>query len=173
MTQLWMWEYNGQDEVGIKSVVDKQELFRTDDFYSLATQHSRRTIGQVTNLHKVKAVDEADIVFDDAAIGEILYFLNLAWVGVLPSCNLDNKRLGKLLNLFREPPKPVTEPKRFGAIVEAQLDGRHGIGGFPVAERKHLWKLEGSGWELINIEGFSALWCWFIDPVVISEGVRN
>ena len=66
----------------------------------------------------------------------------------------------------------VTEPKNFGAVVEAKLDGKRGIGSFPVAERKHLWKLESSGWELINGGEFGALWCWFIDPVVISEGQK-
>ena len=78
MNQLWGWKCNGQDEVGIKSVVDKQELFRTDDFYSLATQRSRRTIGQVTDLHKVKVVDAdavvigSDVIHFDKFLNEVI-----------------------------------------------------------------------------------------------------
>jgi len=161
-----MWKYNGQDEVGIKSAVDKQELFRTDDFYSLATQHSRRTIGQVTNLHKVKVVDADDIVFDDATIEEIFYFINLSWVSGMFT-NRDHERLGKLLNLFREPPKPVIEPTGFGAIVEAESKFYR--------DETLEWQLtitKSSDKWMNKYQGF-ACWSELINPVVISEGVPN
>ena len=156
MSELFTWEYKGDYWIGYK---------RDDGSLGGISKQGWQGIvySQVTNLHKVKVVDADAVV--------------LAHEDKLNSRTLVKNFDGSIstfLHYLHYPfTPPVTEPKGFGAIVEAKLNDRHGIGGFPVAERKHLWKLESSGWELINIEGFSALWCWFIDPVVISEGVSN
>jgi len=169
-TQLWMWEYNGQDEVGIKSVVDKQELFRTDDFYSLANQHSRRTIGQVTNLHKVKAVDEDAVVIEKDVI-HFDKFLNEVIEVSGSNYDFDYTKSQKVhecamyLQYKIYPTPPVTEPTGFGAIVEAQ-----------VSEINKPQRLVHSGHGFWILEGGterSFTWDRLTNPVVISKGVSN
>ena len=158
MIQLWAWEYNGQDEVGIKSVVDKQELFRTDDFYSLATQHSRRTIGQVTNLRKVKVVDVDAVVIDlseydrtnvDTAMKSIALPTPLAEI------------IAKIYYAITLTP-PVLEPTGFGAIVKADMSSDQNRQMFV---KNLLWFRKDD-----PERGF--LWNSLQNPVVISEGQK-
>ena len=117
MTQLWAWEYEGKTEVGIKSIVDKQELFAVLDWSSLV-QGVRRTTYQVTNLRKVKVVDEDAVQERTSA--------DLLWVH-------DGKEWRTRYAMWRGKPlktkedwdnyylamnPQVTEPKNFGAIVK-------------------------------------------------------
>ena len=165
-TQLWMWEYQGQTEFG-----NITESFAWTSSYSFG-RNQRREKNLVTNLRPAKVVDEDAAVIKGASEAELSLMLSFAAVDASRQ-GRDSKYVARMAMLAAQFDPPVLEPTGFGAIVEAQLDGRHGISSFPVAQRKHLWKLEGFDWKLINGAGLNALWCWFIDPVVISEGVTK
>jgi len=165
-TQLWMWEYEKKTESGHSW---SDGFVCTPRFGDPRNLGIRRT-SEITDLRPAKVVDADAVVIEGITRDELCFLINPP-ENPTRQQGIDQFKLWQLFKTQLTP--PVTEPKGFGAIVEAKLDGKHRIGGFPVAGRKHLWKLESSGWELINIEGFSALWCWFIDPVVISEGVSN
>ena len=148
MNQLWAWEYEGQDEVGIKSIVDRQELFAVKTWISLV----RRTTSQVTDLRKVKVVDEDAIIFDKEVLDHWKKLLSeKKWYELLDSVTMEI-----------EPPSPVTEPKNFGAIVEAST--RHY--GF------QSWFLAKNGtWTGENEDHVD--WSDLINPTIISEGVEG
>ena len=169
MTQLWAWEYEGKTEVGIKSIVDKQELFAVLDWSSLV-QGVRRTTYQVTNLRKVKVVDEDAVQERTSA--------DLLWVH-------DGKEWRTRYAMWRGKPlktkedwdnyylainPPVTEPKNFGAIVEASHKGTLSLGRIK--------------WVRLRVEGYRDEWwsdknmgsaCWsdLNNPTIISEGVEG
>ena len=108
MTQLWAWEYKGKTEYGWKHWERTQvSLYVAQD----SSVSPIRNISKVTNLREVKVVDEDAVVFDKKVIDHWKnLFSEKEWNQLLDSVKLEI-----------DPTPPVTEPKNFGAIVEAQV----------------------------------------------------
>ena len=70
----------------------------------------------------------------------------------------------------------VEEPKNFGAVVEADLEGNFSISGtkaMPDVKGRKLYKRNSDGsWQLVNTN-LTTWWKWLINPTIISEGVEN
>ena len=104
MNQLWAWEYEGKTEVG-------ERFSRGNDDFCRTFNKEERYRLLVTDLRKVKVVDEDAVVFDKEVLD---HWRNL----------LSEKKWNQLLDSVKleiDPTPPVTEPKNFGAIVEAQV----------------------------------------------------
>ena len=96
-TQLWAWQHNGKTEYGT------QVLINGEGVYLRISADCCRHFFEVTNLRKVKVVDEDAIVLDPHLL-----------VKGLTDGEFDTY-------VLKTKPKPVTEPKNFGTIVEAQV----------------------------------------------------
>ena len=158
MSQLWAWEYEGQDEVGWRHGERTSfSLFVVRDSLVLVN----RDISQVTNLRKVKVVDEDAITISKKLWG----WINSSDVIYEKGWRIRERISSENPQLNTTP--PVTEPKNFGAIVEAQYFGYN--------SEKYLkarffnngrdWILEGT------LNNFA--WSDLINPIIISEGVEG
>ena len=197
MIQLWAWEYEGKTEVGT------QKSGNSCVFKSAASEAIPilRHTDHITNLRKVKVVDEDAIVFDKEVLDHWRNLLSEKnWNQLLDSVKLeiepthpsptsadglwvhDGKEWRTRYAMWRGKPlktkedwdnyylainPPVTEPKNFGAIVEAQYFGYN--------SEKYLkarffnngrdWILEGT------LNNFA--WSDLNNPTIISEGVES
>ena len=166
MIQLWAWEYEGKAEVGWRHGERTSfSLFVVQDSLVLVN----RDISQVTDLRKVKVVDEDAVQERTSADG--------LWVH-------DGKEWRTRYAMWRGKPlktkedwdnyyiainPPITEPKNFGAIVEAgaKKDYRT-TQDLP----KTLWVFDGLYWWS---QGRAEIrkWSDLINPTIISEGVEG
>ena len=146
MTQLWAWEYKGKTEYGWK------HWERTSVSLYVAQDSSVspiRDISQVTNLRKAKVVDEDAIVLD-------------------PHLLVKGLTDGEFYTyVLKTKPKPITEPKNFGAIVEAETANW--------ANRRKFVKLMGVDDPIWFGEKEQSYFIWsdLINPIIISEGVEG
>ena len=137
MTQLWAWEYEGKTEFGW------QHWERTSVSLYVAQDSSVspiRDISQVTNLRKVKVVDED-------CQDESHTFVN-------DTCKYCGQNI------------PITEPRNFGAIVEAWYESITNK-----REKAHFFN-NGGNWILRNTL-YNFDWSDLINPTIISEGVEK
>ena len=154
MNQLWAWEYEGKTEVGEQFKRGHDELCRTFN-----NKERYRLI--VTNLRKVKMVDEDAVVIDLKKIPDArLKAQNTHWI--LRNQEYEASLIGEVLNQLTP---PVTEPKNFGAIVEANYP-KVGIG------RRHKFVRNGRDWICENTL-YNFDWSDLINPSIISEGVEG
>ena len=160
MNQLWAWEHEGQDEVGT------QKPGNSCVFKSAASEAIPilRHTDHITNLRKVKVVDEDAVVLTE----------------VLSAQSYVTSSDGKSVKWWVEgwakdydPAPPVTEPKNFGAIVEAKAISQLYIpNNYRITTQPYLWSKGEEKWHLINTH-YIAEWSQFINPIIISEGVEG
>ena len=163
MIQLWAWEYEGKTEVGT------QKPGNSCVFKSAASKAIPilRHTDHITNLRKVKVVDEDAVQERTSA--------DLLWVH-------DGKEWRTRYAMWRGKPlktkedwdnyylatnPPVTEPKNFGAIVEAETANW--------ANRRKFVKLMGVDDPIWFGEKEQSYFIWsdLINPIIISEGVEG
>ena len=154
MNQLWAWEYEGKTEVGEQFKRGHDELCRTFN-----NKERYRLI--VTNLRKVKMVDEDAITISKELWG---------WINSSDVAYGNGWRIGERIS--SENPQlntipPVTEPKNFGAIVEAETPSW--------ANRRKFVKLMGVDDPIWFGEKEQSYFIWsdLINPIIISEGVEG
>ena len=165
MTQLWAWEYQGKTEVGT------QKPGNSCVFKSAASEaipilcHT----DHITNLRKVKVVDEDDAVVSGVKADDLDFILEKA-VRALPKDSKIQDQLASVRVRLQGVTPPITEPKNFGAIVEASHKGTLSLGRIK--------------WVRLRVEGYRDEWwsdknmgsaCWsdLNNPTIISEGVEG
>ena len=163
MNQLRAWEYEGKTEYGyeISHGLEDTRGFVRVDFLTSALIRSERSI---TNLRKAKVVDEDAVVLTE----------------VLRAQSYVTSSDGKSVKWWVEgwakdydPAPPVTEPKNFGAIVEAKAISQLYIpNNYRITTQPYLWSKGEEKWHLINTH-YIAEWSQFINPIIISEGVEG
>ena len=164
MTQLWAWEYQGKTEVGT------QKPGNSCVFKSAASEaipilcHT----DHITNLRKVKVVDEDDAVVSGVKADDLDFILEKA-VRALPKDSKIQDQLASVRVRLQGVTPPVTEPKNFGAIVEAYFRSSKINKG---AECYSRFFFNGRDWIL---EGtlYNFAWSDLINPTIISEGVEE
>jgi len=163
MTQLWAWEYEGKTEYGWK------HWERTSVSLYVAQDSSVSPImdiSQVTNLRKVKVVDEDAVVID---------------LKKIPNARLKAQNTYEILRdqgyeatliceVLKQLTPPIIEPKNFGAIVEASHKGTLSLGRIKWA-RLRVEGYRDEWWSDKNLG--SACWSDLINPTIISEGVEG
>ena len=139
MTQLWAWEYEGKTHFGyeISSSFEGIRRFMLVDNLGRSETHDEQFI---TNLRKVKVVDED-------CQDESHTFVN-------DTCKYCGQNI------------PITEPRNFGAIVEAWYESITNK-----REKAHFFN-NGGNWILRNTL-YNFDWSDLINPTIISEGVEK
>lgn len=164
MIQLWAWEYKGMTQLGyeVGKITGQPRRFERFDN---PTKYERLNENQVTKLRKVKVVDEDALVI--GKVGDLYERQQFTSYGTLISTY-------KVMTLLSTP--PITEPKNFEAIVEADLEGNFSISGtkaMPDVKGRKLYKRNSDGsWQLVNTN-LTTWWKWLINPTIISEGVEG
>ena len=153
MTQLWAWEYEGKTHFGyeISSSFEGIRRFMLVDNLGRSETHDEQFI---TNLRKVKVVDED-------CQDESHTFVN-------DTCKYCGQNI------------PVTEPKNFGAIVEAETVS------WAVGRKSRSWvvgrKNRRKFVKLVGVDDATwfdetqqsyFVWSDLINPTIISEGVEG
>ena len=168
--QLWAWEHEGKTEYGWKHWERTQvSLYVAQD----SSVSPIRNISKVTNLRKVKVVDEDAIVLTGITKAELIWFTD----GLNTTGSLNHGAFPRQFESIKErisrqldPTPPITEPKNFGAIVEASHKGTLSLGRIK--------------WVRLRVEGYRDEWwsdknmgsaCWsdLNNPTIISEGVEG
>lgn len=140
MIQLWAWEYEGKTEFGGRHWEGPfNSLYVASDSFIMTI----RDISEVTNLRKVKVVDED-------CQDESHTFVN-------DTCKYCGQKLPFTKTYL------TTEPKNFGAIVEAETINH---------KPRMKWVHRGNGtW--YSEDGWSAKWSDLINTIIKSEGVER
>jgi len=163
--ELYTWEYEGKQYAGKKSPVVKSNFRYLEDNGEIAW-HDRNS---VTNLRPAKVVDKDAVVIDRAKFGHLFSKITIQ---SNPDA-YDNKKIvmpAELANEIYEnfyPKPPVTEPKGFGAIVEAETNYADSgiISGILIMK----WVFDGQQW---HSNGYTRSWQDLINPTILSEGLK-
>jgi len=183
MTQLWAWEYEGKTEVGWK------HWERTSVSLYVAQDSSVspiRDISQVTNLRKVKVVDEDAVVIDPKSI--LLRYI---------------KNDGTEEITIKSPTPPVTKTyltteqfikvwqslsdeksRELSTARDAAWDAARSTGWYAVRDADlavlvkdkitaEQFEILTKPWTSCGLSLFAEDWSDLINPVVISEGISN
>ena len=173
MTQLWAWEYEGKTEVGWK------HWERTSVSLYVAQDSSVspiRDISQVTNLRKVKVVDETE---------PKTYLTTDQFIKVFKSLSDEKSReVGKAWS--------AANPAAWSAAWDAAWDAAYSKAWY--ASKSAAWsaaldadlailakdkitaeqfEILTSPWTSCGLSLFAEDWSDLINPVVISEGISN
>ena len=140
MTQLWAWEYEGKTEFGYELSNRSHDVSRRFVRIDSGTLGFMRDTRFITNLRKAKVVDED-------CQDESHTFVN-------DTCKYCGQNI------------PVTEPKNFGAIVEAWYESITNK-----YEKAHFFN-NGGNWILRNTL-YNFDWSDLINPIIISEGIEG
>ena len=176
MIQLWAWEYKGKTEFGYeisRGYVGIRRFMRIDSLTS-GLMHDERFI---TNLRKVKVVDEDAITISKAEVDEITSMT----IQTKPqSCAEEAigfyRAKDTILRILRH--SVVTEPKNFGVIVEAEVEQypderqlfvRGTVGTMRPWFAKTVKHKDFAGQDFVFRYNFLDL----INPAIISEGVEG
>ena len=151
-TQLWGWKYNGLDEFGSQSS-DNSCIFKITGTANL--RHKDR----ITDLHKVKVVDEDAVVLEgidelERRIDRAIESIKPSWMGVFIDIQKKVKEQSK---------PPVTEPTGFAAVVEADMS----------SDQNRQMFVKNLFWFRKDDPERGFLWNSLQNPVVLSEGVSN
>ena len=160
MIQLWAWEHENEKWVGF----EQDGVLRGSS--ESGWQGTLRS--KVTNLRKVKVVDEDAITISKAEVDEITSMT----IQTKPqSCAEEAigfyRAKDTILRILRH--SVVTEPKNFGAIVEAEcrfiIDGK--------SRFQFVRHADGSWYaNVANTNNTRQVWSDLINPTIISEGVE-
>lgn len=109
MTQLWAWKYNGQDEIGYVGIkIGGEKVAVTlKPIESWNGYVNVRKMSEVTNLHKVKVVDEDAITISK----ELWGWINSSDVAYENGWRIREKIISE--NPHLDPTPPVQEPKNY------------------------------------------------------------
>ena len=158
--ELYTWEYKGKQEWGFK---DSTPYALKPNFATLYIGHDekgefhRRYAQEITNLRPAKVVDK-DAVVIEINRADRLFLHEVPLQAWRQSGSVD--RIHKQL-IQQVPTPPVTEPKGFGAIVEAEVyDADSGI---------MKWVFDGQRW---HSNGYTRSWQNLINPTILSEGLK-
>ena len=167
--ELYTWEYEGKQEWGFK---DPTPYALRPGFaifyirYDEKNNYHRRYSHQITNLRPAKVVDKDAKVMLDFTRDEFRSRLMAITDNLLKKEPLLHFA-DALYEMLFSPTKPVvTEPKGFGAIVEAGwYNIQKGI------EPKGRFFFNGKDWIL---EGtlYNFVWRDLINPTILSEGLK-
>ena len=153
MTQPFAWEFEGKPEWGF----DYGGYLFT--FCYTESQNNTRYKSKVTNLRKAKVVDEDAITVSRSLWLEIQEpndgseSWQNAFRWMVRQIKYENPQLSP----------PITEPKNFGAVVEAQ---------YWRATLRARFVFNGSDWVREGtLENYG--WLELINPIIISEGVEK
>ena len=169
MIQLWAWEYKGMTQLGyeVGKITGQPRRFERFDN---PTKYERLNENQVRNLRLAKVVDADAVVIDRKDYNQQRFYQVMEVFAGIKFGNpfeheVANDIVQRLLSISY---KPVTEPKGFGAVVEA------GFKTFPESFRKRWVSTPTFQGTLIWNSEDCALQPWdnLIDPVVISEGQK-
>ena len=142
-TQLWAWQHNGKTEYGT------QVLINGEGVYLRISADCCRHFFEVTNLRKVKVVDEDAIVLDPHLL-----------VKGLTDGEFDTY-------VLKTKPKPITEPKNFGVIVEAfAKTGKVETHSRFIHIGEGLWVEEGIPQKRYYFDELT-------NPIVLSKGIEK
>ena len=154
MTQLWAWEYEGKTEFGYELSNRSHDVSRRFVRIDSGTLGFMRDTRFITNLRKAKVVDED-------CQDESHTFVN-------DTCKYCGQNI------------PVTEPKNFGAIVEAETVS------WAVGRKSRSWvvgrKNRRKFVKLVGVDDATwfdetqqsyFVWSDLINPTIISEGVEG
>ena len=167
MTQLWAWEHEGKTEYGWKHWERTQvSLYVAQD----SSVSPIRNISKVTNLRKVKVVDEDAIVLTGITKAELIWFTD----GLNTTGSLNHGAFPRQFESIKErisrqldPTPPITEPKNFGATVEAKLS----LHQTPRRLIRSPFKGDTGIW--YDEDGNDYVWAELIDPTIIPKGVEG
>ena len=184
MIQLWAWEYEGKTEFGYEISLGSEGFRRFMRVDSLASEFIRDE-RFITNLRKVKVVDEDVVVIEGITRSEMIWFVKgLGTTGNLNHASYPEtfKYIQKLIlneltqdvdcndhTFVNDECKycgqniPVIEPKNFGAIVEAEYADE------PRTKWIRIRTATGTAWQSAED---TATWQYLITPTIISEGVE-
>jgi hypothetical protein len=150
--ELYTWEYEGKPEYGFKY---KGSVWVFSDFNGAWL--SDRPLTAVTNLRPAKVVDADAVVIDEATLRDIKGLINEA----KSYGEGDLWGIAKRVSASLFPTPPVTEPKGFGAIVEAQ---------YYRATLRARFIFNGVDWiRERTLENHA--WSDLINPTILSEGL--
>jgi len=157
--ELYTWEYEGKQYAGKKSPLIEWNLRYLEDNGEFAF-HTRNS---VTNLRLAKVVDKDAVVISQKLFEKLLQISTNNQFNEISDGGLW-QWLHEIRNENPHLTPPVTEPKGFGAIVEADYEpkhhGKHGKFIFNGVD----WILEGT---LYNYG-----WSDLINPTILSEGLK-
>ena len=164
MNQLLAWEYEGKTEFGYEISRGFEGIRR---FVRVDNPHGRGLLrGErfITDLRKAKVVDEdavqerisADVLWvHDGKEWRTRYAM---WRGKPLKTKEDWDNYYLAIN------PPITEPKNFGAIVEAEYADE------PRTKWIRIRTVSGTAWQSAED---TATWRYLINPTIISEGVEG
>ena len=157
--ELYTWEYEGKQYAGKKSPVVESNFRYLEDNGEIAW-HDRNS---VTNLRPAKVVDKDAVVIDEATLRDIKGLI----VEAKSYGEGDLWGIVKRISASLFPTPPVTEPKRFGAIVEAETNYADSgiISGILIMK----WVFDGQQW---HSNGYTRSWQDLINPTILSEGLK-
>ena len=171
MNQLLAWEYEGKTEFGYeisRGFEGIRRFVRVDNPHGRGLLRGERLI---TNLRKVKVVDEDAIVLTGITKAELIWFTcGLNATGSVNHAALPHQfqfeRIKEriLKRLYITP--PITEPKNFGATVEAKLS----LHQTPRRLIRSPFKGDTGIW--YDEDGNDYVWAELIDPTIIPKGVE-